>query len=76
MNETYIIVTLCLWAALDIFLHRIFMVYLKVTHISFISKKTDIPLAVPLFYCTFSGVYIYMCVIYVSIPIDVSNLHM
>ena len=48
MNETYIIAEWCLGAALDIFLHGMFMVYLKVTHLSFIESPPVISVSVPL----------------------------
>ena len=64
-NETYIVAMCCLWAALDIFSHRIFMVYLKVTHLGFVYRtKTAISMTAPLLGSEFSGVYrllIYMC---------------
>ena len=55
----------CLWAALDIFLHGIFVVYLKVTcGILFIGENNDISVTIPIFGSLFSDVYrplIYMC---------------
>ena len=47
-----------LWAAADIFLHGIFMVYLKITCVHFVYKKIkDISVTVPLLDSEFSGVY-------------------
>ena len=83
VNETYIIAMWCLWASLDIFVSGIFMVYLKVTHVSFFyRKKQGISVAVPLFDSVCLVVYrhlLYMCnicVIYVWMPIDVRNSNM
>ena len=69
----------CLWSALDIFLHGIVMVYLKVTHLSFIDRKklTFLWLFHYLAVCfqVFINVW-YICVIYVWIWIDVRNPNM
>ena len=47
----------CLKAALGIFLHGIFMVYLKVTCVSFVYRKKDISVAVVLFDPVVEGVW-------------------